>query len=92
MMRMNSKTRRAAASAAAGFVTFYVGVPAISLHHLMHASQPLYSNNDEHAPEREPAQSQTRSTITITSSAAASVPGSSVAFGPRWAHRLGPGE
>ena len=90
-MRMNSKTHRAAASAAAGFITFYVALPAISPHHL-HASQPLYSNSEEHAPEREPAQSQTRPTITITSSAAASVPESSVAFGPRWAHWVGPGE
>jgi len=63
-----------------------VSAPAISAHPL-HA-QPLYSNDDAHAPEKEPAQSQTQSTITVTSSAAASVPGSSVEFSPHWAGRL----
>jgi hypothetical protein len=86
MMSMDSKAHRVAAGVAAG-ITFYVGVSAISPHHLVDVL-PLYSNNDEHAPEREPARSQTQSTITITSSAAASVTGSSVEFGPHWASRV----
>jgi hypothetical protein len=87
MMRMNSTTHRVAAGVAAGLVTFYVSEAMISPHPA-HASQPLYSDNDAHAPEREPAQSQTQRTITIKSSASASIPGSSVAFSPHWAWRV----
>jgi hypothetical protein len=82
---MDHKARRVAASAAVGLI-IYVSTPTISPHPL-HA-QPLYSNDDAHAPEKEPAQSQTQFTVTITSSAAASVPGSSVEFSPHWAGRL----
>jgi hypothetical protein len=91
MMKMNSPTHRVAASTAAGFVMFYVGVSAISPHHSLHASQPLYSNDDAHAPEREPAQSRTSPPVTISTSVAFSAPGSSIAFTPHWALWLGPG-
>jgi hypothetical protein len=87
-MIMNSKTRRADAGVAIAGITLYVNEAVISPHHPVQASQPLYSDNDAHAPEKEPAQSQTQSTITITSSAAASVPGSSVAFSPHWARQV----